>query len=271
MVVRKGLDGARSVASHGHAPDERGPAPLAPDAPAAATAERPLRARPIGGEELKAFTHPLRMAMYSALRDYGPATATQLARRLGESSGQTSYHLRQLERHGFVEDDPEHAGGRERWWRPVSFSIADPVLIADPTQQPAVRAMFDLVIADRVRVLRQFFDAAMSEVSDEDESAGTDTTTALMTKTEARDLIEAVQMLINEHTDRAKARTAAGDLEGRRRTRVFFDVVPLVDDADGPVEAAAPAAQPAAPAVAPAAQPAAPAVAQPAAAAGDEG
>ncbi len=212
-----------------------GPVPTdaAPGSAPPAGDDRPLRARPIGGEELKAFTHPLRMAMYSALRDHGPATATQLARRLGESSGQTSYHLRQLERHGFVEDDPEHTGGRERWWRSVSFSMADPVMIADPAQQPAVRAMFDLVIAERVRALREFFEAAMAEVSAEDESAGTDTTTALMTKAEAKAMIEAVETLINEHTDRAKARAATGDLEGRRRTRVFFDVVPLIDAAVG--------------------------------------
>jgi DNA-binding transcriptional ArsR family regulator len=190
----------------------------------------PYRARPIGGEELKAFTHPLRMAMYSALRDYGPATATQLARRLGESSGQTSYHLRQLERHGFVEDDPEHEGGRERWWRSVSFSVEDPEMIADPAQEPAVRAMFDLVIADRVRVLRHFFEAAIAGVADDEEAAGTDTTTAVMTPGEAKELIEAVQSLMGEHTDRAKARVAAGETEGRRRTRIFFDVVPLIDD-----------------------------------------
>ena len=191
--------------------------------------EHPHRARPIGSEELKAFTHPLRMAMYGALRDYGPATATQLARRLGESSGQTSYHLRQLERHGFVEDDPEHEGGRERWWRSVSFSVEDRVMIADPAQEPAVRAMFDLVVAERVRVLTQFFEAAMAEVAEEDEAAITDTTTAAMTKAEAKEMIEAVGVLLEEHTERAKARAAAGDHEGRRRTRIFFDVVPLID------------------------------------------
>ena len=244
------------------------PGRVAPDRDPAAPADRPLRARPIGGEELKAFTHPLRMAMYSALRDYGPATATQLARRLGESSGQTSYHLRQLERHGFVEDDPEHTGGRERWWRPRSFSVADPVMIADPAQAPAVRAMFDLVIADRVRVLRQFFEAVMSEVAADDESAGTDTTTALMTKAEAKAMIEEVQLLINEHTDRAKARAAAADdLEERRRMRVFFDVVPLIDEATGELigpSAAppAPASSAAPPAPAPSAAP--PAIAPPA-------
>jgi DNA-binding transcriptional ArsR family regulator len=232
MVDRKSAGGTGRASARG--PATGAEAPVAPPDPGPATqGDRPVRARAIGGEELKAFTHPLRMAMYSALRDYGPATATQLARRLGESSGQTSYHLRQLERHGFVEDDPEHTGGRERWWRPRSFSVADPVMIADPAQAPAVRAMFDLVIADRVRVLRQFFEAVMSEVADDDESAGTDTTTTLMTRAEAKAMIDEVQLLINEHTDRAKARAATDDLEERRRMRVFFDVVPLIDESTG--------------------------------------
>src|SRR5918992_3582531 len=40
-----------------------------------------------------------------------------LAARHGESTGATSYHLRMLARYGFVEDDPGHDSGRERWWR----------------------------------------------------------------------------------------------------------------------------------------------------------
>lgn len=47
----------------------------------------------------------------------GPATATSLARALGENTGATSYHLRQLAEHGFVEDDASLGQGRERWWR----------------------------------------------------------------------------------------------------------------------------------------------------------
>lgn len=51
------------------------------------------------------------------LRRDGPATATSLARVLGENTGATSYHLRQLAEHGFIEDDPALGHGRERWWR----------------------------------------------------------------------------------------------------------------------------------------------------------
>jgi DNA-binding transcriptional ArsR family regulator len=50
------------------------------------------------------------------LRFEGPATATTLAGRVGESTGSTSYHLRQLARHGFIEEAAKREG-RERWWR----------------------------------------------------------------------------------------------------------------------------------------------------------
>ncbi|MEV0621213.1 helix-turn-helix domain-containing protein [Nonomuraea sp. NPDC050404] len=66
---------------------------------------------------LKAVTHPLRARMLGLLRADGPATASELGRRLGESSGSTSYHLRELFKYGFIEEDPDRRDGRERRWR----------------------------------------------------------------------------------------------------------------------------------------------------------
>ncbi|GAA3833202.1 helix-turn-helix domain-containing protein [Nocardioides panacisoli] len=66
---------------------------------------------------LKALTHPVRVRLLGLLRAEGPATATTLATRLGLNTGATSYHLRQLAQHGFVEDDHERGNGRDRWWR----------------------------------------------------------------------------------------------------------------------------------------------------------
>lgn len=66
---------------------------------------------------LRALAHPVRMRMLGMLRVDGPATATSLAARLGLNSGATSYHLRQLARHGFIEEDTERGNARERWWR----------------------------------------------------------------------------------------------------------------------------------------------------------
>ena len=70
-----------------------------------------------GVDQLKALTHPVRVRMLGILRVDGPATATTLATRLGINSGATSYHLRQLAQHGFIEDDESRGNGRERWWR----------------------------------------------------------------------------------------------------------------------------------------------------------
>lgn len=66
---------------------------------------------------LKALTHPLRLRMLGLLRVEGPATASGLAARLGLNSGATSYHLRQLAQHGFIEEDAERGSQRDRWWR----------------------------------------------------------------------------------------------------------------------------------------------------------
>jgi DNA-binding transcriptional ArsR family regulator len=105
-------------------------------------------------EALRALAHPLRGKLLAALRLDGPATASILARRYGESSGATSYHLRMLARYGFVEDDPDHGGGRERWWRaaheltdwsPASF------LRAEPGEAEAARQFMGRVAADYAR------------------------------------------------------------------------------------------------------------------------
>jgi len=69
-----------------------------------------------GVRAVRALAHPLRLQLLDLLRFEGASTATLLARRTGESSGATSYHLRQLARYGYVEEVPKRAG-RARWWR----------------------------------------------------------------------------------------------------------------------------------------------------------
>jgi DNA-binding transcriptional ArsR family regulator len=67
---------------------------------------------------LRAVAHPLRLRLIDELGIGGPATATVLAERVGESPANCSWHLRQLARYGYVEE----AGGgvgRQRPWRLV--------------------------------------------------------------------------------------------------------------------------------------------------------
>ena len=81
-------------------------------------------------DTLKAVSHPLRMQLLGALRRRGPSTASELARELGESSGSTSYHLRQLERFGFVSDADEQPSGRERRWKSLYDLTTYPATLA---------------------------------------------------------------------------------------------------------------------------------------------
>ncbi|RZS43763.1 ArsR family transcriptional regulator [Herbihabitans rhizosphaerae] len=82
--------------------------------------ERDARGRKtadLNAKTLRAMAHPLRVRLVGILRMDGPATATGLAKRVGESSGTTSWHLRQLAEVGMVEEDADRGNKRERWWR----------------------------------------------------------------------------------------------------------------------------------------------------------
>ncbi|WP_020672293.1 ArsR/SmtB family transcription factor [Amycolatopsis nigrescens] len=87
-----------------------------------ASDEDSKRGRPLDKRMLRALAHPLRMRLLELLQADGPATATGLGARAGESSGTTSWHLRQLAEAGLVAEDIERGNKRERWWRSVHGS-----------------------------------------------------------------------------------------------------------------------------------------------------
>ncbi|MFX4271131.1 helix-turn-helix domain-containing protein [Propionibacteriaceae bacterium Y1685] len=76
----------------------------------------PHEAVVINSENLRGLTHPLRMRLLGRLRAGGPSTASALAREFDTTSGDVSYHLRQLERFGFI-TEAERGSKRERWWQ----------------------------------------------------------------------------------------------------------------------------------------------------------
>jgi DNA-binding MarR family transcriptional regulator len=95
-------------------------------------------ARTVGGRVTPAVIQDLAWISYlhertSHLKQHREANSTSLARALGESTGTTSYHLRQLAGQGFVEEVREKSGGRERWWRALPFQIQAP----DPAKMAA--------------------------------------------------------------------------------------------------------------------------------------
>jgi DNA-binding transcriptional ArsR family regulator len=88
----------------------------------------------------KAMSHPLRREMLRQLSEHGPATSTTLASALGENTGTTSYHLRVLADAGVIEEVPERANGRERWWRTFPVDHREPDY---DTLSPPERAALD--------------------------------------------------------------------------------------------------------------------------------
>lgn len=99
---------------------------------------------------LRAIAHPMRLELLGRLRSDGPSTASALGRLVGESSGSMSYHLRQLERFGFIESDPHQPSRRERVWRAAhestSFTLWDGA-------GPAEQAALDTVVAVQIEHL----------------------------------------------------------------------------------------------------------------------
>jgi DNA-binding transcriptional ArsR family regulator len=113
---------------------------------------------------LRALAHPLRGRLLGLLRIEGPSTATRLGERLGESSGATSYHLRQLAAYGFVADVPDEGKGRERWWRALHRSTHWET--ADFLDDPAGREVVDDLLYRQVEQRRRALAAYVEQRRD---------------------------------------------------------------------------------------------------------
>src|SRR5688572_5797971 len=78
-------------------------------------------------DALRALSHPQRSAILKFLMAGRPRTATECAAVVGASPSACSYHLRELERFGFVVRDDSPTGGtvdgRRRHWRAAAVGF----------------------------------------------------------------------------------------------------------------------------------------------------
>jgi DNA-binding transcriptional ArsR family regulator len=119
-------------------------------------------------DNLRALAHPLRVEVLGLLRVHGPATASTLAERLGLTSGALSYHLRQLERFGFIVEDPSRGNRRDRWWRAAHRMTQYAELGPDATPEQRVESdvFKEIVTAKTISALTEAR-AARAELSPE--------------------------------------------------------------------------------------------------------
>ncbi|MFC9950986.1 ArsR/SmtB family transcription factor [Streptomyces prasinus] len=185
--------------------------------------------RSLDARSLRGLAHPLRMQLLDTLRFGGPATASQLAAALGESSGATSYHLRQLAAHGFIEDAPEHGKGRERWWKAVHKGLSfDDALLTDTN--PDVRGAADLylheVATTQTRDLSTWLGNRQSWPEEWNRSWDMSSATLRLTPELTRELVEKMHALVETYRDRAVDEDDADTARVRVQTRAF----PLTTD-----------------------------------------
>ncbi|MGW3386588.1 ArsR/SmtB family transcription factor [Streptomyces cinereoruber] len=184
--------------------------------------------RPLDPRSLRGLAHPLRIQLLRALRHHGSATASQLAERLGESSGATSYHLRQLAAHGFVEDDPERGKGRERWWKAVAGGTAfDESLYRN--EDPEVRGAVDVYMHEIANIHTQELNTYLGTREDWGQkwlgSADMSDFTLRLPPAKLRELGEKVHALMEEY--RTAPEQDAPDAE---RVRVHLHAFPQRED-----------------------------------------
>lgn len=181
---------------------------------------------------LRALAHPLRGRLLGVLRLDGPSTATQLGYRLGESSGSTSYHLRQLAAYGFVEDMPGEGTGRERWWRALHRSThwetAD--FLADPAAREVVDELLLMQVDQRRRTLAAYVDQR-GGLGDDWEPAGSLNDYAMRMRPEdAIAMADELNAVLARWSDASAPPTAEPHAVGESETGlvlVHLDVLPL--------------------------------------------
>ncbi len=152
---------------------------------------------------LKALAHPMRRLILRHLNIHGPATSTTIGELLGAKTGTTSYHLRQLEKYGFIEEIPERSTGRERWWRraevPRDMRAPAPGQLA-PEDRPVLEE-FHRVGFEEDRALMERFPEAYRR--DPDWAKGS-RGLGRMTKEEFAEFFDAYMALLLKYSHRAQ-------------------------------------------------------------------
>ena len=146
-------------------------------------------------ETMRALAHPARIALWKHLLLEGPATATECAPVAALSPSACSYHLRQLARYGFVEQDQAAAAnGRERPWRAVvsSTRIED---LDDPVAGIAARLLSTSLDAHWRETRRRYLAHEEDYPTDWRRAVGADQTVLYATADELARLREQIREL----------------------------------------------------------------------------
>jgi DNA-binding transcriptional ArsR family regulator len=206
------------------APDESGPANVGPPPE-------------LGPEALRALAHPLRIRILDLLPSRGPLTASKLGEIVGESSGSTSYHLRQLAKHGLVREVEGKGTARERWWErtPGGFSISSAGKDSPAGRQTAEAVNMEFLRLRNERVMA--FVRAGQEMDEETLESWLGSTTFVTankwaTPEQMKAIVEAWERFTAEHIDPLRGQEGA---PGAIPFEIHFDAFPTMDPEGNPL------------------------------------
>jgi DNA-binding transcriptional ArsR family regulator len=196
------------------------------------TGTRPTE-RTVDLESLKALAHPLRVKIFDVLSTYGSFTASGLAERLGESSGATSYHLRQLEKHGFVREVAGKGVGRERWWErtPGGISLGSEEARETLAGREATQLVMREWSSNRERALGEFLERGFDELSEKWlEASMVSLTNVFVTAEELEEFTRRFMETASEFADLHRDQRTPGS----RPVQIQFHAFPVVDGEEIP-------------------------------------
>jgi Helix-turn-helix domain len=151
---------------------------------------------------LRAYAHPVRMALVGLLRTEGPLTATRAAELLGESSGTCSFHLRQLAKYGLVEE----AGGgtgREKPWRATTMTTDWDATGDSTPEAAAATSLLSTVIAEQYfEQLMRWLEASPGEPADWRRAAMLGDRILYVTPAELEELRGRMRAMLDEYLER---------------------------------------------------------------------
>ena len=194
-----------------------------------------FRVRQVDVASLKALAHPLRVQILEMLSRHGAQTACSLGEMLGESSGSTSYHLRQLAKHDFVREVEGKGTARERWWERPKGAIE--IGSRDLSQNPATGEASRLVSREferiRAAALAEFMERGCDLLPPEWSDAATiDSANARLTAAQLRRYTREVEAFGRRLLEELRSE---GEQEDARPVQIHFNAFPLSDGSTGPV------------------------------------
>jgi predicted ArsR family transcriptional regulator len=150
---------------------------------------------------LRAYAHPLRMALLSLLRREGPKTATEAAPIVGDSVASCSFHLRQLAKYGLIEP-VEGSHGRAKPWRATAAFTSWPSDSDDPALAAAATLLERQILDSYFRQARAWLGRRDQESAAWRRAGQASDWLLHLTAAETRRLTERLSTLVEEFLPR---------------------------------------------------------------------